>query len=85
MGNKTNNCKFCSIIQDKMELIYEDDIIVLFHDIKPEAKIHIQSVPKIHIDNINHLTKNDIKLLKHMKEKSAEFIKKIYGESAEIK
>ena len=84
MGNKPTNCEFCTIIEEKKELIYEDEKFVLFHDINPEAKFHLQAVPKIHIKNINHLSKNQIQLLQHMKQKSTEYIRKTYGESVEI-
>ncbi len=84
MGNKLIKCIFCEIIKEKKEIIYEDDIFVLFHDIKPEAQVHIQAVPKIHIKNINSLNKGHIQLLHHMKEKSTEYIKILYGDTVEI-
>jgi histidine triad (HIT) family protein len=72
------NCVFCNIANHKKELLYEDDLIVMFHDIKPMAQVHIQVVPKRHIKNVNYLIKEDIVLLTHMKEKASEYIKSRY-------
>lgn len=44
------DCIFCSIIAKKVpaDLIYEDDEVVVFKDIKPSAPIHWLVVPKKH-------------------------------------
>ena len=72
MGNK--NCNFCSIIEKRENLIYEDEYFVMFKDIHPDAEVHIQAVPRQHIKNINYLSKNDLELINHMKLKAKEFI-----------
>ena len=55
--------------------------MVLFHDRRPKAKVHIQAVPKKHIKNVNYLEKNDVELLLHMKDKTIEYMIKVYGET----
>jgi diadenosine tetraphosphate (Ap4A) HIT family hydrolase len=77
MGNKVNNCKFCEIASqsDKNLVLYEDDYIVIFNDIKPSARIHLLVVPKFHIVNANYLTKEHLNLLEHMKTKAIEYLK----------
>jgi len=78
MGN--SECKFCTIIKNKENLLYEDDHIVIFNDIYPAAQVHLQTVPKKHIKNINHLNKGDLDLLKYMKQKTMEYLVINFGE-----
>ena len=52
------DCLFCNIAQGKMDTIflYEDDDIVIFKDIDPQAPLHLLVVPKEHIDSAAQLT-----------------------------
>lgn len=52
------NCVFCQIIAGKSpgDILYKDEDIIIFKDIKPASKFHYLSVPIKHIDNINSLT-----------------------------
>jgi histidine triad (HIT) family protein len=77
---REKNCKFCNLIKcHSNELVYEDDKIAIFPDIKPKAKIHLQVVLKRHIKNVNSLKKTDLDLVVYMKEKSLEYVKSKYG------
>jgi histidine triad (HIT) family protein len=78
MGTKI--CKFCRIINenDKNKILYEDELIVMFNDKSPDAKVHIQTVPKTHIKNIKVLTKSHLELLIHMKDKANQFLMSNY-------
>lgn len=49
------DCTFCKLIQDKSNLIWENDTIAAFNDIKPSAPIHILIVPKTHIAKLDDL------------------------------
>jgi histidine triad (HIT) family protein len=44
-------CIFCEIIEKKRpaKIIYEDDIVVAFEDISPQAPVHTLVIPKKHI------------------------------------
>jgi histidine triad (HIT) family protein len=55
------DCVFCKIIKRKLssEIIYEDDEIIAFNDIKPSAKHHVLIVPKKHIPTINEINENE--------------------------
>jgi len=55
---KMSNCIFCKIISgaEPTELLYEDNEIVIFKDIKPAAKFHYLAVPKEHIKDVKSLT-----------------------------
>ena len=43
-------CLFCKIIAGEIpsKKVYEDEKILVFHDIKPAAPSHVLCVPKIH-------------------------------------
>ncbi|MDR1277155.1 MAG: histidine triad nucleotide-binding protein [Treponema sp.] len=49
-----NDCIFCKIIAGEIpcKKIYEDDRMLAFHDIKPQAPVHFLVIPKKHIRNI---------------------------------
>lgn len=46
-----NDCIFCKIANKEIdsELIYEDDLVVAFEDLNPQAPIHLLIIPKEHI------------------------------------
>lgn len=54
------DCLFCKIINKKIpsEIVYEDDEIMVFKDIRPSAPIHYLTVPKEHIESIISLGNN---------------------------
>lgn len=62
----TENCIFCKIICGNApgELLYQDNEIVVFKDIKPAAKYHYLAVPKEHIINVNYLSAPEHKALR---------------------
>lgn len=47
-----SDCLFCKIAQGKIpaKVVYEDDKVIAFEDIKPAAPIHVLVIPKQHID-----------------------------------
>ncbi len=52
------DCIFCKIAKKEIdsELLYEDDLVVAFKDLSPQAPVHILIIPKEHIasaDDIN--------------------------------
>lgn len=50
-----DDCIFCKIAAGDIpaELIYEDDWVVAFDDIAPQAPVHTLIVPKQHIASLN--------------------------------
>jgi len=64
--NAHKKCLFCNL--DKNRIIYEDDKVIAFHDIKPAAKIHILIIPRAHIVSVKDLNYKDHKeILENMK------------------
>lgn len=59
------DCLFCKIVEKKIlaEIVYEDDIILAFKDIKPKAKFHILVIPKKHIYSVSYIEEVDRKLM----------------------
>lgn len=50
-------CLFCRIIRREMnaELVYEDDRVIAFRDIHPQAPVHVLIVPRTHIATVNDI------------------------------
>lgn len=53
-----NDCLFCKIIAGEIpsKKVYEDENVYAFHDIAPNAPVHVLVVPKIHIASANEIT-----------------------------
>ena len=51
-------CLFCNIIEGKLDtqIIYENDKVLCFEDINPQAPVHCLIVPKEHHENLNELS-----------------------------
>ena len=51
------SCIFCKIIKKEIpaDIVYEDDQVLVFNDIAPQAPVHILAIPKQHIDSIAKL------------------------------
>jgi histidine triad (HIT) family protein len=45
------NCIFCKIVRGDIpaKKAYEDDEVIAFHDIRPQAPVHLLVVPKAHV------------------------------------
>jgi histidine triad (HIT) family protein len=52
-----SQCLFCRIIAGEIPAtrVYEDDDLVAFNDISPQAPMHVLIVPKTHIATLNEL------------------------------
>lgn len=59
------DCIFCKIINKEIpsEIIYEDNKVIAFKDVSPQAPVHILVVPKKHIESLNHLDGEDFNLI----------------------
>ena len=51
------DCIFCKIAAKQIpaKLAYEDDEVVAFHDIQPQAPVHLQIIPRQHIARVSEL------------------------------
>ena len=59
------DCLFCKIIEKKIpaKIEYEDPDFLAFHDINPQAPIHVLLIPKKHITSMSALQDSDEKLM----------------------
>lgn len=48
------NCLFCRIAAGEIpsKKVYEDDKVLAFYDIEPQAPVHVLVIPKAHFDSI---------------------------------
>jgi len=49
-----SDCIFCKIVEGKIpsRKVYEDDDMLAFHDIQPQAPVHFMIIPKQHVDSL---------------------------------
>ncbi len=52
------SCLFCRIAQGEIPStkVYEDDRVLAFRDINPQAPVHVLVVPKEHLSDLNDLS-----------------------------
>ncbi|WP_229263768.1 histidine triad nucleotide-binding protein [Cohnella cholangitidis] len=62
-----SDCLFCKIVEGTIpsRKVFEDDRVVAFHDIQPQAPVHLLVIPKKHIASMNEWEVNDSALLGH--------------------
>ncbi|MGI6656470.1 MAG: histidine triad nucleotide-binding protein [Desulfobulbus sp.] len=62
------DCLFCKIIQGEIPStkVYEDDDIYAFHDIAPQAPIHILVIPKKHLHGPEAVKEEDERVVGKM-------------------
>lgn len=62
---KTMNCIFCKIISGEApaQIIYHDEQVTAFRDVRPVAPTHILIIPNRHLDSLNAAEDDDAALL----------------------
>lgn len=62
------NCTFCRIVAGEAasKIVYRDEQVAAFHDINPQAPVHILIVPSEHIADITRITAEQEPLVGHM-------------------
>lgn len=62
------DCIFCKIVEGAIpsERVYEDDRVVAFRDLSPQAPVHVLIVPRKHIEHLQALQPDDEALLGYL-------------------
>ena len=62
------DCIFCQIADGKIpgDILYQDEEVVAFRDINPQATTHLLIIPRKHIPSLAHLSETDAPLVAHM-------------------
>ena len=63
-----SNCLFCKIVNGDIPStkVYEDDTILAFRDIAPQAPTHILVIPKTHIGSVAEITAENSGVVAHI-------------------
>ncbi len=62
------NCLFCKIAAGQIpsKIVYQDQDVVAFEDINPQAPHHVLVIPRRHITSMSDLTLDDGPVLAHL-------------------
>ena len=60
-----DNCLFCRIASGEApaRVLFADDDVVAFHDLHPQAPVHVLVVPRRHVASLAHGSTDDAALL----------------------
>ena len=72
-----SNCLFCRIIAGEIPStkVYEDEKILAFRDIAPQAPVHVLVIPKIHIASVDGVNAENSDVVAHIFTKIPEIAK----------
>lgn len=62
------DCLFCKISEGTIpsSKVYEDDKILAFKDINPQAPVHVLIIPKAHIGSVNEVNEDNVEYVTHI-------------------
>ena len=69
-----SDCLFCKIAAGEIpsNKVYEDDTVVAFHDLDPQAPVHVLLIPKAHIPSVMEITPENSGVVAHIFEVAAQ-------------
>ena len=72
-----HDCLFCRIINREIpaSIVYEDERVLAFNDINPQAPTHVLVVPKRHIATLNDVSGDDDALVGEVVRRAAAIAK----------
>jgi histidine triad (HIT) family protein len=72
-----NDCLFCKIIAREVpgSIVYEDERVLAFNDINPQAPTHVLIVPKRHVASLGDLTAEDDQMVGELVRRAAAIAK----------
>ena len=62
------DCIFCKIAEGQIpsNKVYEDETILAFHDIAPQAPVHVLVIPKVHIASADAVDQSNLEAVTHI-------------------
>lgn len=62
------DCIFCKIIAGEIpsKKVFEDDKILAFYDLEPQAPVHVLIIPKSHIASANEINAENSGIIAHI-------------------
>ena len=72
-------CIFCKIVSGEIpsKKVYEDDALLAFYDLNPQAPVHILVIPKTHIASVDGINAENSKVVAAIFEKIPEIAKSV--------
>lgn len=73
------DCLFCKISAGTIpaRVVYEDTEIVAFHDVHPQAPVHVLVIPRRHIVDLSAVTEQEKDLMGHLLVKMPSIAEKV--------
>lgn len=73
------DCLFCKLVAREIpaDIVFEDNDVIAFRDIAPQAPTHILIIPKRHIATLNDLTEEDCALVGRLQYTAQKIAKEI--------
>lgn len=61
-------CIFCKIVAGEIpsKEVYEDELVLAFCDVEPQAPVHVIIIPKEHIASANEITAENSAVVAHI-------------------
>lgn len=68
-----SSCLFCKIVAGEIPaaIVYQDDTVLAFKDINPQAPLHVLIIPRRHIASLNDLAAGDDAVVGEMVRRAA--------------
>lgn len=60
-----SDCLFCKMVSGEIQpdVVYEDDDVLAFRDVNPQAPLHVLVIPKTHIATTNDLDTGNVDVI----------------------
>ena len=68
LNSRTSHDHFKKIIDKEIpaNIVYEDDLCIAFHDVQPQAPVHVLLIPKQEVENVDSLRESDRDVAGHL-------------------
>lgn len=77
LGDEKMSCIFCEIANGNIpsNKVYEDDKVLAFYDLDPQAPVHVLIIPKEHITSVDDINGQNSSIVAHIFEAAAKITK----------